>query len=94
MPDAEIHWPSIEPSPYAGQVWAIEVELTPKPLARTIRIMTGLLSPMRYAQVIYLTGPRAHHVVTRAASSLAPGEQSQLVVRDLPGYAFTPEHGR
>ena len=32
VPDAEIHWPSIEGSPYAGQVWAIEVELTPKPL--------------------------------------------------------------
>ena len=31
-PDAEIHWPSIAGSPYAGQVWAVEVELTPKPL--------------------------------------------------------------
>jgi hypothetical protein len=30
-------------------MWAIEVELTPKPVARTTRIMTGLLSPMRYA---------------------------------------------
>ena len=46
VPDAEIHWPSIEGSPYAGQVWAIEVELTPKPVARTTRIMTGLLAPM------------------------------------------------
>ena len=45
VPDAEIHWPSIAGSPYAGQVWAIEVELTPKPIARTTRIMTGLLSP-------------------------------------------------
>ena len=34
LPDAEIHWPSIAGSPYAGQVWAVEVELTPKPLAR------------------------------------------------------------
>ena len=40
-------------------MWAIEVELTPKPLARTTRIMTGLLSPLRYAQVIYLTAPPA-----------------------------------
>jgi hypothetical protein len=55
--DAEIHWPSIAGSPYAGQVWALEAELTPKPLDRTTRIMTGLLSPMRYAQVIYLTAP-------------------------------------
>jgi hypothetical protein len=52
LPDAEIHWPSIDASPYPGQVWAVEVELTPKPLARTVRIMGGLLSPMRYAQVI------------------------------------------
>jgi len=91
VPDAEIHWPSIEASPYAGQVWVIEVELTPKPLERTIRIMAGLLSPLRYAQVIYLTAPPARHVVTRAAGSLPPGEQARIVVRDLPASAFTPE---
>jgi hypothetical protein len=33
LPDAEIHWPSTGTSPHAGQVWAVEVELTPKPLA-------------------------------------------------------------
>jgi hypothetical protein len=91
VPDAEIHWPSIEASPYAGQVWAIEVELTPKPLARTTRIMSGLLSPLRYAQVIYLTAPAARRVVTRAAGSLPPGEQARIVVRELPASAFTPE---
>jgi hypothetical protein len=94
VPDAEIHWPSIDASPYAGQVWAIEVELTPKPLPRTIRIMGGLLAPMTYAQVIYLTAPAARSVVTRAAGSLPPGEQARVVVRDLPGYAFTPEPAR
>jgi hypothetical protein len=57
--DAEIHWPSLARWPYAGQVWAIEAELTPKAAARTARIMGGLLSPMRYAQVIYLTAPAA-----------------------------------
>src|SRR5271166_6228629 len=45
VPDAEIHWPSLEGRPYAGQVWAIEVELTPKPVTRTAEIMIGLLSP-------------------------------------------------
>ena len=94
IPDAEIHWPSIEASPYAGQVWAIEVELTPKPAGRTTRIMTGLLAPMSYAQVIYLTAPAARSVVTRAAASLPPGEQARVVVRDLPGYAFTREPDR
>src|SRR6185312_14219116 len=70
IPDAEIHWPSIDAGSYAGQVWAVEVELTPKPLARTGRIMAGLLSPLKYAQVVYLTAPAARPVVTRAAGSL------------------------
>jgi hypothetical protein len=91
VPDAEIHWPSIDGSPYAGQVWAIEAELTPKPAARTIEIMTGLLTSIRYAQVIYLTAPAARTVVSRAAASLPPGEQSRIAVRDLPESAFTPE---
>src|SRR6266702_8083354 len=34
LPDAEIRWPSTDASPYPGQVWAVEVELTAKPLAR------------------------------------------------------------
>ena len=94
VPDAEIHWPSIAPSPYAGQVWAVEVELTPKPIARATRIMTGLLSPIPYAQVIYLTAPAARPVVTRAAASLLAGEQPRMVVRELPAAAFTPEPQR
>ena len=94
MPDAEIHWPSIPDSPYASQVWAIEVELTPKPIARTTRIVTGLLSPLRYAQVVYLTAPAARPVVTRAAASLPAGEQARVVVRELPAAAFAPEPPR
>jgi hypothetical protein len=91
LPDAEIHWPSLPASPYAGQVWAVEVELTPKPLARTTRIMGGLLSPARYAQVIYLTAPAARPVVTRAAAGLPAGQAARVVVRDLPSSAFTPD---
>jgi hypothetical protein len=93
VPDAEIHWPSIESSPYAGQVWAVEVELTPKPLARTTAIMTGLLSPMRYAVVVYLAAPAARAVVTRAAAGLG-GERSRVAVRDLPESAFAREPSR
>ena len=44
LPDAEVSWPEISASPYAGQLWAIEAELTPKPLARTTAIMGGLLT--------------------------------------------------
>lgn len=94
IPDAEVHWPSIEDRPYAGQVWAIEVELTPKPVVRTTRIMAELLAPTTYAQVIYLTGPAARSVVLRAAASLPPGERERVVVRELPGYAFMPEPSR
>ena len=67
------------------------MELTPKPAGRTVRIMAGLLSPLRYAQVIYLTAPAARPVVTRAAASLPPGDQARVVVRDLPAAAFAPE---
>jgi hypothetical protein len=94
VPDAEIHWPSITGSPYAGQVWAIEVELTPKPLARTTRIMGGLLSPMRYAQVIYLTAPAAGPVVTRAAAGVHEGDRARVVVRELPSNAMGAELSR
>jgi hypothetical protein len=89
--DAEIHWPSIEHSPYAGQVWAIEVELTPKPAARTAAIINELLSPMRYAMVVYLTAPAARTVVTRAAARLPAQDQARLAVRDLPATALGPE---
>jgi hypothetical protein len=94
LADAEVHWPSLPGSPYAGQVWAIEVELTPKPADRTTRIMAGLLSPLRYAQVIYLTAPAARPVLTRAAAALPPGDQARLIIRDLPSAAYTPERPR
>jgi len=94
QPGAGRAGPSIAGSPYAGQVWAIEVELTPKPLARTTRIMGGLLSPLRYAQVIYLTAPPARGVVTRAAATLRAEDQARVVIRELPAAAFGPEGSR
>jgi hypothetical protein len=94
VPDAEVHWPSIPGTRYAGQVWAIEVELTPKPITRTNRILGGLLSSVRYAHVIYLTAPAARSVVARAAALVPAAEQPRVVVRDLPGSAFAPEPPR
>ncbi len=44
LPDAELHWPDGAPVPWAGECWAIEAELTAKPLARTVAIMRELLS--------------------------------------------------
>ena len=91
-PDAEIHWPSIAASPYGGQIWAIEVELTAKHADRTAAIMAALAAPAGYAQVIYLTAPAARGVVARCAGALPPGPGPALVrVWDLPGTARTPE---
>ena len=87
--DAEIHWPSTDAAPYAGQAWAIEAELTPKTAARTARIMTGLLSGPR-AQVAYLCSPPARPVVTRAAAQLPDKDRHRVAVRDLPPSAYLP----
>jgi hypothetical protein len=91
IPDAEIHWPSIPGGRYAGQVWAVEVELTPKPIGRTTGIMTELVTFTQYSLVVYLTAPAARPVVTRAAASLPPGERSRIAVRDLPAIAVSAE---
>ena len=88
--DAEIHWPSATPGPHAGQVWAVEVELTPKPAGRTARIMTGLLARPGYAQVIYLVSPAARAVVTTTAANLPAAQRGRVAVRDLPPAAFLP----
>jgi hypothetical protein len=89
--DAEIHWPDGPGRPQAGQVWAVEVELTAKTATRTARIMAGLLAgPPRYAQVVYLTSPAARHVVTTTAGSLPPALAGRVAVRDLPPTALSP----
>ena len=47
VPDAEVSWPDLPTSPYPGECWAIEAELTPKPLARTTGIMARAAEPHR-----------------------------------------------
>ncbi|MGI8449511.1 MAG: hypothetical protein ACR2MP_20490 [Streptosporangiaceae bacterium] len=97
IPDAETCWPEIAASPYPGERWAIEVELTPKPLARTTTIMAGLLhrhtgySPgavrhdkPRSDRAVYLFSPPARSVVTRAAAALPAPIRGRVTVRDLP----------
>jgi hypothetical protein len=100
LPDAEVSWPEVPASAYAGECWAIEAELTPKPLARTAAIMAGLLARTadyqpaappgpapRYDRVVYLASPAARSIVDRAAAALPGAQRSRLVVRDLPGGA-------
>jgi hypothetical protein len=82
VPDAEVSWPDLSASAYAGECWAIEAELTPKPLARTAGIMAGLAtrtsdyapgappgSGPRYARVVHLAAPAARSVTGRAAAA-------------------------
>jgi hypothetical protein len=97
VPDAEVSWPEVTGSGYAGECWAIEAELTPKPLARTAAIMAGLLARTadypptaqpgpgpRYHRVVYLASPAARNIVDRAAAAQPAVLRSRLVVRDLP----------
>jgi hypothetical protein len=52
LPDAEVHWPDGAPpgSPdgavvgWAGECWAVEAELSPKTVARTVAIMREILT--------------------------------------------------
>jgi hypothetical protein len=88
--DAEIRWPSLDGAQFAGQTWAVEVELTPKPAARTARIMTGLLSRRAYGQVVYLASPAARPVVARAVTGLPAAQRGRVAVRDLPVTAGLP----
>jgi hypothetical protein len=44
LPDAEVHWPDAGAVAWAGECWAIEVELTAKTLSRTILIMREVLA--------------------------------------------------
>ena len=94
QPDAEIHWPSIDGSPYADQIWAIEVELSAKQIERTTRIITGMISSMKYATVVYLTAPAARSAVRHAVALLPAEDQAMVAVRDLPANAFHPRGRR
>jgi len=100
VPDAEVYWPDVPASPYAGECWAIEAELTPKPLARTTAIMAGLLArtadyqpggrpgpDLRYDRVVYLASPAARSVVDRAAAGLPDALRARVTARDLPAGA-------
>ncbi|MGH3277667.1 MAG: hypothetical protein ACRDNW_00825 [Trebonia sp.] len=52
LPDAEVHWPDLPPAAppdgaavaWAGECWAVEAELSPKTVARTVAIMREILS--------------------------------------------------
>jgi hypothetical protein len=44
VPDGEVHYPAGSGMPWAGEIWAVEVELTPKSVVRTAAIMAEVLA--------------------------------------------------
>ena len=85
--DGELCWPL--GGRFGGQVWAIEVELTPKSLGRTGQIIQDLLhNPAGYAAIVYLVSPAARSVVFRAVEELAPPQRARISVRPAPAEAF------
>jgi hypothetical protein len=92
VPDAEVSWPDLTGSGYAGECWAIEAELTPKPLARTTAIMSGLLTRTADNQPTAQPGPapRYHRVVYLAAPAARGGRPRR---RRLARSATVPAGG-
>jgi hypothetical protein len=110
LPDAEVHWPdapaSGTPPAWAGECWAIEAELTPKTLVRTIAIMRELLArtgdygcPATEARVAGL--PPRHTRAVYLCSPAAAGTvlrardalgslSGRVEVRWLPAAAYLP----
>ena len=69
LPGREIWWPPIDGGPYAGQVWAIETELTAKTPPAPPSSWPGWPPPGTTASCTY-TAPAARPAVTRAAAAL------------------------
>jgi hypothetical protein len=67
-----------------GRRTAIEVELTPKTLARTLEVIRTLLA--EYDDVVYFATPSAARVVERAVERLKAGDRVR--VRAYPPNAF------
>jgi len=110
LPDAEVHWPDEPaggaPPEFAGECWAIEAELTPKTVVRTVAIMRELLArtgdygcPAAEARVAGL--PPRHARVVYLCSPAAAGTvlraraalgslAARIQVRALPAAASLP----
>ena len=86
IPDGEVHWPDDAPAPWAGECWAIEVELTPKTARRTLAIMRELLT-----RTGDYGGPAAG---TAAAGNQSPGPPRHARVLYLCAPAARPTVAR
>jgi hypothetical protein len=99
-PDAEVHYPAGSGMPWAGEIWAVEVELSRKSVARVAAIMQATLDrtsdfggpaahavpghARRYARVVYLASATTVLTVLHARAELSPGQSERIEVYDLP----------
>jgi hypothetical protein len=106
VPDGEVHWPDTGPLPWAGECWAVEAELSPKTLARTLAIMRELLGRTGdygcpAADVAVRGRPPRHarvlyvcspaaRPVVERARAALGGTAHRIEVRDLPPGAEAP----
>ncbi|HET9081556.1 MAG TPA: hypothetical protein VFO01_13735 [Trebonia sp.] len=110
LPDAEVHWPDLLPNgtavAWAGECWAVEAELSPKSVARTVAIMREILSRTGDygcpAAEVSVPGRPARHA--RALYLCSPAARptvlracetlgplaARVEVRDLPPGALLP----
>jgi hypothetical protein len=110
LPDAEVHWPDAAPVAWAGECWAIEVELTAKTVSRTTAIMRELLArtgdygcPAAEARVAgqQPRHARAVYVCAPAAAGTLRRARQQLgsladrvEIHGLPATAYLPAPGQ
>ena len=84
LPDAEVWWPAV-PGGHAGQVWAIETELTAKTAARTAAVMAGLAAA-GYDRIVYFTAPAARR--RRGPRRRRPSRRPDHRLRSSPGRLY------
>ena len=89
VPAAEVIWPTIKGSPRSGESWAVEVEITPEPLASTQATLSGLLA-QPYSHILYLCSPATIEVAGHAARQLQPEQAARVTVRPVPSAALIP----
>jgi hypothetical protein len=104
IPDGEVHWPADGGSPWAGQAWAVEVEISRKAVERTTGIMAEVLlttgepgspavltrpgAPPRYARLVYVCSEASVRAVLAARAELGAPLSARIDVHDLPESAM------
>jgi hypothetical protein len=86
MPDAEIEWDTTKEG--LRSRLAVEVEVTPKGVERTVAILRELFHDDKrpggaYRQVVYVVSGRARPVVERAIGELGPDWRERVSLRSL-----------